>query len=53
MAVSVLGHHKMAQMKGEIVWMSIDTITMFLCNFIIEILINMMALILEFVYLGG
>ena len=29
LAVSVLGHHKMAQMKGEVVLISTDTLIMF------------------------
>ena len=53
LAVSVPGHHKMAHMKCEVVLMSIDTLIMFLCNVTMEILINMMAHILHFVYFGG
>ena len=37
----------MAQMKGGIERLSIDTIIMFLCRFIIEILVNMVAFILH------
>ena len=40
-------------MKGEIVLMSIDTMILFLCNVIMEILVNMVAYILLFVYFGG
>ena len=53
LAVSVTWDRELAQMKGEIVRMSIDTIIMFLFNFIIQILLNMVALILHFVYFGA
>ena len=32
LGVSVPGHHMMAQMKGDIMLMSIDTMIMLLCN---------------------
>ena len=41
------------QIKCEVVLMSIDTLIMFLCNVTMEISINMVALILRFVYFGG
>ena len=43
----------MAQMKYEVVLMSIDTLIMFLCSVTMEILINIVAPILNFVYFGG
>ena len=52
LAVSDPGHHKLAQIKGEFVLMSIATIIMFLFDIIIVILVNMVALILYFVYFG-
>ena len=53
LAVNVPGHHKMAQMKGDIVLMSIDTMVMFLCNDNMEILLDKVTLILHFVNFGG
>ena len=53
LAVSVSGHHRIAQMKCEVVLMSNDTFIMFLCNVTMEILTNMVAVILHFVYFGG
>ena len=51
--VSVLGHHKMDQIKCEVVLMSVGTLIMFLCNVAMEILTKMLAPILHFVYFGG
>ena len=53
LAVSLPGHHMMAQIKGDTVLMSFDTMIMFLCNIIMEFLLNMVTLILNFVYFGG
>ena len=53
MRVSVPVPHKIAQMEGEVVLMSIGKLIMYLCNISMEILINMVAPILDFVYSGG
>ena len=47
LAVSVPAHHKMAQMKGEVVLKSIDVLIMLLHHVTMEILINMVAAILK------
>ena len=46
-------HHKMAQMKGELVLKSSDILIMLLQHVTMEILINMLAAILNFVRFGG
>ena len=51
--VSVPCHHTMAQMKSEVVLMSIETLIQFLSNFTMERLINIVAPILHFVHFGG
>ena len=52
-AVGVQGHHKMAQIECEVVLLSIYILIMFLCNVTVEMLIDLRAPILHFVYSGG
>jgi len=53
LAVSIPAHHKMAQMKGELVLKSIDILIMLLHHVTMEILIKKVAAILKFVCFGG
>ena len=53
LAVSIPAHHKMAQMKGELVLKSIDILIMLLRHVTMEILMKMVAAILNFLRFRG
>ena len=53
LAMSAPAHHNMAQMKGEVALKSIDVLIMLLYCVTMEMLINMLTAILNFVRFGG
>ena len=53
LAMSAPAHHNMAQMKGEVALKSIDVLIMLLYCVTMEMLINMLTAILNFVHFGG